>query len=332
MPLTIYTRSGPPNGPGTDKGISMARRGLIAIFIVAVLLVASMAAAFALLGGSPDDGPGGDGISIIDDRGKNVTLAKAPERIVSLGSSFTEIIFDLGRIDAVVAADYSSMWLAPYAASGIINLNQVSSLNVESILAHDPDLVIIWNYNMYQSFIGNMEKANITVLAFNPTNVDTVLSTISRLGTAIGEEANATALVSGMQERIDTITAMTSTLSDSQKPRVYLELKTMGGRAAGNGTISDELMVMAGGINICNDVSGTWDVQESIINDRDPDIIVIENGGRATADLVSFLSPSVTAVSKNQIYRIADGTITTSPSMVDALENLAKWFHPELFD
>lgn len=309
----------------------MARRGLIAIFIVAVLVVASVAAAYVYLGGSAEEKDGTGSIVVMDDRGKNVTLAKEPERIVSLGSSFTEIIIELGHQDNIVAVDDSNVVFFDNM-NGVANLGKVSTLGVESILAQEPDCVVIWNFNMYKSFIGNMENASIPVLAFYPKSVDDVMNTITHLGTAIGEGANATLMVNDMQERIDAITDVTSALDESEKPRVYLELKTMGGRAAGSGTISDELIVMAGGINICNDVSGTWDVDESVIVDRNPGIIVIENGSTKTNDqLRSTLAP-VDAVKDGKIYRIDDGTLTTSPSVVDALEDLAKWFHPELFD
>lgn len=312
-------------GPWSRQGDNMARRGLIAIFIVAVLLVASTAAAFVLLGS-------GSAITVTDDRGKDVILEKPPKKIVSLGTAFTEIIFDLGHKDDVVAVDYSSMWLVD-GSDGIINLNQVSSLNAESILAVDADCVVIWNFNMYQDFIGSIEDAGIPVLAFYPKTVPEILSTINVLGTAIGEKDKAADLVAGMQERIDTVIAKVATVGDADKPKVYIELKTMGGRAAGDNTISNELTVMAGGINICADVSSTWAAPNEVIIERNPDIIVIEDGStKTTAQLRLTLGTSVTAVANDGIYRIDDGMLSTGPRVVDALEDLAKWFHPELFD
>lgn len=338
MPQAIYLRSGAVRRTGTDKGISMARRGLLAIAFVAVLLVASMAAAFVLLN-NDDDGPVGEkptaqSITVMDDRGKNVTLAKAPERIVSLGSSFTEIIVNLEHKDNIVAVDESGLVYFDNA-DNVANLGQVSKLGVESILAQDPDCVVIWNFNMYKPFIGNMENASITVLAFYPKGVDDVLSTITRLGAAIGEGANATLMVNDMQERIDAISDITSALDDSEKPRVYLELKSGGGSTVRSGSISDELIALAGGFNVFHDLptSEKLQVASEAIVAKNPDIIVIENGSTKTNNqLKSTLGPSVSAVADNKIYRIDDGTLTTGPGMVDALEDLAKWLHPELFD
>lgn len=305
--------------------------------VVAVLIVASVGAALIFLneGAGGKDNVTGQTVTVIDDRGKNVTLPANPQRIVSLGSSFTEIINDLGRIDTVVAADYSSMWLAPNSTDGFADLGQVSSLSVESILAQDPDCVVIWNFNMYQAFIGHMEDAHIPVLAFYPKSVDDVLSTIVRLGTAIGEKDNATLMADDMQERINAITSLTSTLSASEKPKVYLELETGNGATVRNGSISDQLITMAGGINVFHDLptSESLTVGNEAIIGKNPDIIVIENGSAKTNDqLKAALGSSVNAVANDKIYRINDGTLTTSPSMINALENLAKWFHPELFD
>jgi ABC-type Fe3+-hydroxamate transport system substrate-binding protein len=66
--------------------------------------------------------------------------------------------------------------------------------------------------------------------------------------------------------------------------------------------------------------------------EKNPDIIVIEDASaKSNDDLKANLGSTVTAVSGDKIYRIDGTTLTTSPSVVEALENMAKWFHPTLF-
>jgi iron complex transport system substrate-binding protein len=306
---------------------------VIAVAIVIGLLViasATMAVLYLNDGGTRGDDVGK--ISFEDDRGKTVNLTDAPQRIICLGSAFTEIAFDLGARDRVVAVDKSSEFLLN-EGDGIASLGATSSIGLESILAQNPDLVVIWNFGMYSTFIDNMENAGVKVAAFYPKNVTTILHTIEVMGEAIGEKTKAEAMVANMQARINAIVEKTANLTESERPKVYLELMSKGGQTVGAGTMSNDLIEMAGGVNIFNNGTGNWMASRESILDKSPDIIIIEDQSTKTNDdLKTMLGPTVPAVANDKIYRIDGSTLTTSPRVVEALENMAKWLHPELFE
>ncbi len=309
----------------------MNKRVIAVAIVIAVLVIASAAMAVLYLnnGGTKADTAGA--ISIEDDRGKKVNLTAAPQRIICLGSAFTEIAFDLEAKDRVVAVDKSSEFLLGEGDS-ITSLGATSSISLEAVMAQDPDLVVIWNFNMYSTFINNMENAGVKVAAFYPKNVTTILHTIAVMGEAIGEKTKADAMVADMQGRIDAIVEKTRDLPESERPKVYLELMSKGGQTVGSGTMSNDLIEMAGGVNIFNNGTGNWMASKESIVEKNPDIIIIEDqSSKTNDDLKATLGPSVTAVANDDIYRIDGSTLTTSPRVVDALENLAKWLHPELF-
>lgn len=309
----------------------MNKRAIAVVIVIAVLVIASAAVAMLYLNNNGAKADTAGAISIEDDRGKKVNLTAAPQHIVCLGSAFTEIAFDLGAKDRVVAVDKSSEFLLG-EGDNITSLGATSSISLEAIMAQDPDLVVIWNFNMYSTFISNMEDAGVKVAAFYPKNVTTILHTIDVMGEAIGEKTKADAMVADMQGRIDAIVEKTRNLSESERPKVYLELMSKGGQTVGNGTMSNDLIEMAGGVNIFNNGTGNWMASKESIIEKNPDIIVIENQSTKTNDdLKATLGSSVTAVANDDIYRIDGSTLTTSPRVVDALENLAKWLHPELF-
>jgi iron complex transport system substrate-binding protein len=327
---TFPYRSG-AHFPESDKGYNMNKRAIAVVVVIAVLVIASAAVAILYLnnGGSNRDTAGT--ISIVDDRGKTVNLTGAPEHIICLGSAFTEIAFDLDAKDRVVGVDSSSAFLLS-EGDNITNLGATSSLGVESVLSLDPDLVVIWNFNMYKNFISNMENSSIPVAAFYPKNVTTILDTIKVMGEAIGEKAKAQDMVADMQTRIDAVVEKTKNLADSERPSVYLELMSKGGQTVGNGTMSNDLINMAGGSNIFSNGTGNWKASSESIIDKHPDMIVIEDqSSKTNEELKATLGSSVPAVANDDIYRIDGSTLTTSPRVVDALEQMAKWFHPELF-
>jgi iron complex transport system substrate-binding protein len=306
----------------------MNRKGVIAVVLVAVLLIASIGIAYVYMnkGSSKEtnDGP----FSITDDRGVTVNFTAAPDRIVSLGSSFTDILVSLGGKDKIVGVDSSSATVSEINAN-TTNLGSVSSLSLEALLDLDPDVVIMWDFTMYAPMISNIEAMDLNVVALYPKNVSTTMSTMEDLGKLIGSDASE--LVEELQDRMDAITSVTSTLAADQRTSIYLELASKGGQTVSNGTLSNELIEMAGGTNIFANGTGNWMANYEEVIEKQPDVIVIENSSiKTTAELKEDLA-ATPAVENDRVYRITQGTLTISPKMVDALEDLAYWLHPDLF-
>ena len=304
------------------------KKGILSIAVVGVLIIASMAAAIMLLQDVPADDTGDLKLTVTDDRGKNVYFADSPKRIVSLGSSFTEIVIALNESDRLVGVDYSGMTLAGIPAN-VTNLGKTSALSMEALLALEPDCIIIWNFGMYKDLIGDMEDKGLNVVAYYPKTVNQTLSTMERIGDMLG--ANATALVDSMKARVNAVVEKTANLPDDNRTRVYLELASKGGQTTGRGTLSNELIEMAGGKNIFANGTGYWLANREDVIDRNPEVIVVEDSSAHRDQYFIDTYPPTDAVENRQIYRIAAGTLTTSPRMVDALEDLAHWLQPEPF-
>lgn len=306
----------------------MNRNGLLAIVIVAVLLVGSLAAAVMLLQETPAEDPGDLKLTVVDDRDKSVYFADSPQRIVSLGSSFTEIIVTLGEGDRLVGVDYSGAAIEG-VPSNVIDLGKTSSMSMEVLLSLEPDVVIIWNFNMYQSLIEDMEGKGLKVVAYYPTMVNETLSTMERIGDMLG--ADASELVDSMRARVNAVVERTANLTDEQRTRIYLELASKSGQTTGAGTLSNELIEMAGGRNIFSNGTGYWLANEEEVKVRNPQVIVVEDSSLRNNQYFIDHYGITDAAENDAIYRIAAGTLTTSPRMVDALEDLAHWLQPDLF-
>lgn len=291
-------------------------------------MVASLAGAVMLLREAPADGSGDLKLTVVDDREKSIYFADSPQRIVSLGSSFTEIIIALNEADRLVGVDYSGFALEGIPTN-VADLGKTSSMSMEVLLSLEPDVVIIWNFNMYQSLIGDMEKKGLKVVAYYPRTVNDTLSTMERIGDMLGSDASA--LVDSMRARVNAVVEKTADLTDEQRTRVYLELASKSGQTTGGGTLSNELIEMAGGRNIFANGTGYWLANREDVIARNPSVIVVEDSSLHDKQYFIRTYGPTDAVENDQIYRIAAGTLTTSPRMVEALEDLARWFHPELF-
>ena len=80
------------------------------------------------------------GVSITDDKGRKVTIAQAPKRIVSLLPSLTETVCALGRCQDLVGVDRYSNY--PQAVRKLPQLGGGLDPQIEAIFALKPDLVL----------------------------------------------------------------------------------------------------------------------------------------------------------------------------------------------
>ena len=80
------------------------------------------------------------GVSITDDKGRKVTIAQTPKRIVSLLPSLTETVCALGRCKDLVGVDRYSNY--PEAVRKLPQLGGGLDPQIEAIFALKPDLVL----------------------------------------------------------------------------------------------------------------------------------------------------------------------------------------------
>jgi iron complex transport system substrate-binding protein len=308
----------------------MSKNAILVILVAVILVAGSAVGAVWFFSGNSGTGPTDHdqdlSFNVTDDRGIVVSFDKAPERIVSLGSSFTEILYDLGEGDHIVGVDYSSTY--PADTANKVPLGKVGQLSPETLLNLTPDVVIFWNYSMYQSKISTLENMSVNVLAYNsPKSVHDIETLVLKLGKATGKDDQAVALVDDMDRRLQEVTNKTLTKVD--KPQVYIELMSMSGQSPGNGTISNQAIQIAGGINVYGNVTGYVKHTDEYVVSVDPDIIVIEDSSTISNQDLSDRPgwSSTTAITDGKIFRIDGQTLNASPRIVEAIEQLYAWFY-----
>ncbi len=133
----------------------------------------------------------------------HVTIDVRPERIVSLSSTHTEVLYAIGAGGRIVATDLTSNH--PAAANETPKLDSFN-FNVEEVAGFDPDLVIL-----AFDFQGESEQLSALGIAHlvlgPPSDVDGMLEQIVAVGRATGNEDEAVDLVDDLAERIDGIVA-----------------------------------------------------------------------------------------------------------------------------
>ncbi len=273
--------------------------------------------------------------NIIDDLGRSVRLDKVPQRIVSLSPSNTEIVFALGLDDKLVGV--TTFCNYPEAAKAKPKVADFSKVDMERVVSVQPDLVLATSIHK-ETVIPALERLGIPVLGVFPETLEKLVADISLIGEVTGKEREAGQLVASMEGRIKAVTGKTGALSSADRPMVlhltwYDPLWT-----AGSGTMIDDLIAKAGGKNIASDLTGHRTIDLETVIQRNPQAIVTMGGhGEAGDKLYNYVlnEPRLKvtqAVANQRVYKIdADLYARTTPRTVDALEQLARLIHPELF-
>jgi iron complex transport system substrate-binding protein len=303
----------------------MASKKFVALAVVTVVILAGIVGVVIILS-TGNQNTAGD-LVIMDDRGQNVTIPKYPQRIISLGTSFTEILFAIGADHQVVGVDKTSSY--PAGALSKTNVGSFYTLNAENVTALEPDCIITWTFAT--STISTLEGLGFPVIAYNPTSISDTMRVIKSIGNATGKSSAANDVVDLMQQRVDDITDKVAGISQENKLKVYFELRS--GKTTGPGSLANELISMAGGVNIYgNNASKYPQPSLEFIVDSNPGVIIVENqSSKTNDDIAGWIGSGVSAVDQGKIYRIDGALVTACPRVVDALEMFAQWLYPDLF-
>jgi iron complex transport system substrate-binding protein len=263
--------------------------------------------------------------------GRKVSLAGDPIRIISLAANLTEILYYLGLEDRVVGVTNFSNY--PPAALEKPRVGSYVNLNVEKIISLSPDLVIGTRDGNSSGDVALLEQAGISVFIVNPRSVESVISSVARIGTICGIPEKADSMAADLTRRLESVR---SAIQYKKKPLVFLQINIVPIMTVNKTTVHNDLIRLAGGVNMTADEPITYpriSVEEVIR--REPEVIIIssmERGGRfekAKKDWMQWTSlPAV----KNKRVCLIDSDLIDRPSprIIDGLEAMARIIHPEL--
>ncbi len=197
----------------------------------------------------------------------------APERVVSLSPTHTEIMFAIGAGDLLVAVDDQSDY--PADVSALPNDLSGYEPNVEAIAGYEPDLVLIGG-----DFTGLGDQLDALEIGWwdGPAAItlDDTYAQIEQLGDVTGHQDEADELIASMQAEIDEIVAATPI--PSEPLAIYHELDpTL--YSADSTTFIGALYGMLGLQNIADraegDTGGYPQLNAEFIVSADPDMIFL---------------------------------------------------------
>ena len=269
--------------------------------------------------------------AITDEIGRSVNITPAPQRIVSLAPGITETLYELGLDDKIAGVTSYCNW--PLRARQKPRIGGFTNPSIEKIVSLKPDLIIATIDGNRKDTVNQLERIGLSVYVINPSDTDKILNGILHIGEITNRNDAAKKLSEKLRRRLDNITAQTKNKS---KPKVFFQIGLEPVITAGRGTLINELIGRAGGVNIAgHDTARYPRYSAEGIMAGSPDIILfapMANDKEFTAVKKFWQQfPGIPAVKNNKIYPINTDLISrASPRLFDAIETMAVIFHPDI--
>ncbi|MEM2280836.1 MAG: ABC transporter substrate-binding protein [Candidatus Bathyarchaeia archaeon] len=277
-------------------------------------------------------------ISVIDWQGVNVTLEAPAEKVISLSSGFTELIYALGCGNKIVGRDSYSDFPPEVLEKPVVAPHDYNP-PLEQILEMKPDLLVASTNLVYgtNETRRRLEEAGIAVYVDELSLPERVKTCIKNLGKLLGAEERAEEIISFIEEYENLIQGRLAGLDESEKPKVYLELWAEWNTVA-RGSVGHALLEYVGAMNIAADQPTPYPiVSAEFVVERNPDII-LRMRMASDPDFPTLREQlmsrtelrEVKAVKKGNVY-IYDPIIMQGVRYPVGLLYWAKWLHPEIF-
>jgi iron complex transport system substrate-binding protein len=269
--------------------------------------------------------------TVMDETGRSINITPAPQRIVSLAPGITETLYALGLDDKIAGVTSFCNW--PSSALQKPRIGGFSNPSIEKIVALKPDLIIATADGNRKDTVQQLARLGLPVYVINPLNINGFLRSILHIGEITNREKDAGKLVEKNKKRLNNVSAQ---IRHKKKPRVFFQLGLEPVFTVGRGTLINEVIELAGGVNVAGHDTARYPIYSAEgIMGTSPEIIIfapmVNDKNFAAVKRFWQNLGEISAVRNNKIYPMdADLINRASPRIFDAIEIMAHIFHPDI--
>lgn len=263
---------------------------------------------------------------VTDQLGRMISVPDHPHRLVCLLPSVVDDVYALGAASDVIAVtDFSAY---PVEARKKPSVGPPLSPSLEVIVALHPDLVLGGGDMNRAETLSHLEQLGIPVFMINTHDVEGIYQSLDSLGHALNREDAARDLIASLRRRETAVRERVLGKPAVQvlMPIWYDPIVTIGSRA-----YITELIALAGGHSVTCDIPQEWpQVSLEAVLAFAPEALLLVRGSKMSLDSIRNRPgwSQIPAVRNHRVYYVGDEIEYPSPVAFDALEELAKEFHP----
>jgi iron complex transport system substrate-binding protein len=207
------------------------------------------------------------GIQVEDDLGHTVLLPAPAVRIISLSPHLTEMMFTLEVGDHLVGTGRYSNY--PEAAIDIPRVGDAFAVNIEAIVALQPDLILAWHTGGVNKGVNRLRKLGYPIYVNESPTLASIGVTLEKLGRLTGSPKADTIA--------DAYAVQLAQLQQSYdvSPRVFFQISDIDLYSVSDQHLIGQAITHCGGRNVFSDlpVNVTQVSQEAVIREN-PDVLM----------------------------------------------------------
>ena len=258
-------------------------------------------------------------IQVLDDTGQQVILAGPAERIVSLAPHLTELLFSIGVGSKIVGTVRFSDY--PEAAKQIPVMGDAFAVNIESIVAREPDLVVAWHTGGTNKAIEKLRSLGVPVYVNEAGDLESIAKSTQTLAVLVGEDTRGRDLKRTFLTRLESLRKENS----GSAKRVFFQISDQSLFTVNDAHLIGQALSVCGAENIygASGIPVPIVSKESVL-DAAPDLIVISQ------PTGSAQSPWINTWSEVEGYaakiRLINPALISRPSlrMVEGISELCR--------
>ena len=264
--------------------------------------------------------------TLTDEMGRTVTVPDHPHRLICLIPNVADDVYALGAgADVIAVSDFTKY---PPEAGRKPSIGAPLNPSLETIVSMHPDLAIASADSNRQETVRELDQVRIPVFVINPRGIEGILRSLTSLGQVLGREDAAAQLVAQLRARLDAVRARSK---DKPAIRIFMPVWYDPVTTIGKHAFVTEMIAAAGGKSITDDIAQEWpQISLELVIERNPEALVLVQGSSmSVADVAKRPGwKTLAAIRNHRVYAIDERLELPSPAAFDALEDLARQFHP----
>lgn len=252
------------------------------------------------------------------DPGEDLVISSKQDKFITIGGAVTEVIFNLGFGNSVIAVDQSSTF--PKKVKDLPEIGYVRMISSERVLSKFPKKIFSSKDLAPKTAIKQFQESPVDFKIYNaPKNIIEIYNLIDQLSSDLNVQDLGVILKDKIKSDVASIDNISSQFK--RKPKIVFFMNPAAGSyvGAGSGTVANYLIELMGGENIFSDEFASYQkVSKESIFMKNPDIILVaaHNSGESPSDHFSKNSEfkSLKAVRKNNIIEISMSDLTMGTS------------------
>jgi iron complex transport system substrate-binding protein len=245
----------------------------------------------------------------------------AAQRVVTLTPGLTELVYAVGAEKSLVGTvDYADY---PAAAKNIPRVGDAFRVDLERLLALQPDLVLVWTSGTAAVTVQQIKALGLRVESVDVQHLNDVSASLLRIGELTGHRSQALQAALTFDQGINVLHKQ---YAGSTKLRIFIEVNRQPLYTVNGKHVISEVVALCGGENIFADLGQLAPIigVEAVLNSN-PDVILSTDDNAQQVQQAWRSWPQLAAVKRQHIYAVSPDTTTrATPRLLYGAQDICR--------